>query len=490
MKHLLSFLILFVGLFGSAQVSNLTNLASGRMEMFVPIYEEANNVYGYFSLFRKDKLSEDEEKFEYIILDKNLNKVANGEFVDTYYKGVYSSYFKPEKVKNNLILTKQFSNLSGSIAFTSSRLLDLSSNAINEPFYFEGNTLYKGFRDAETLKKDQKSRPFFNLPIAADDGYVLIEGSKKSNKNNPSQIYYYNLQHEKLWDYDFGPENKKSEYRIATVDDGSIYFLYETKDLSNSSIKLSRIDIETGQSKFSYTLESYGGEYSYSYRIKKLADRTILTGKISPYNTLGYNKDKSLGLFKIVLDGDGNELFNKHVLWEEMSEFFDMNEKGKLEEGYKLFAHEYFVFNDERIIVLSEKYKIAYNLLLGYHIKTEDFILLEFDSEFNLVNGTAIEKDMSKFSNSDFLFAQYLNDESDAVFFYNDYEKDSETKDKNWILGIVSLIDGKVNHEKIPMISEEYSIFPYIAKEGYILLREFNKNSDFDKIRLERLNLD
>lgn len=81
-----------------------------------------------------------------------------------------------------------------------------------------------------------------------------------------------------------------------------------------------------------------------------------------------------------------------------------------------------------------------------------------------------------------------MNNEKDAVFFYQDYQKEEGTKDKNWILGIVSIVDGEVNHEKIPMSSDDYYISPYVAKEGYILLREFNKNSDFDKIRLERLN--
>ena len=45
-----------------------------------------------------------------------------------------------------------------------------------------------------------------------------------------------------------------------------------------------------------------------------------------------------------------------------------------------------------------------------------------------------------------------------------------------------------MTHEQIPMTSEEHSIYPYVAKEGYILLREYNKDQDYDQIRLERLN--
>ena len=45
-----------------------------------------------------------------------------------------------------------------------------------------------------------------------------------------------------------------------------------------------------------------------------------------------------------------------------------------------------------------------------------------------------------------------------------------------------------MTHEKIPMSSKEHFIVPYISKEGYILIREYNKDSDYNQIRLERLN--
>jgi len=472
-----------------AQISNLANLATGEMQMFTPIYEENNDVYGYFSLFKLDKISQDEEKYEYVILDKNLNKVANGEFIDIVYKGIFSRYYRPDKIGANLLLTKRYGNASGSILFTSSRLLHLDSNEIDTPFYIEEQTLNTGFREGKTIKKAQKQRKYLNLPIGTNNGYIVLQIKKKMAKENPLAIQYYNLRNEKEWEYNFGGDIRKSSYQFSAVHDNALYFDYNTKDYDESSKKLMQIDASTGELNFSYTLEHTNSKYSYSYIIKKIENRTILTGKISPYSLSGYDRNKAIGLFKIVLDASGNEVFKKHLLWEEANEFIEMNKRGKLDEGYKLFAHSYFVFNDERIIVLSEKFKIANNILLGPHVKTEDFILLEFDANFNIIKAETIEKDMSKFSSSDFLFAQYLNNENDAVFFYQDYQKDSESKEKNWILGIVSIVGDDIQHETIPMSSDDFFIHPYIAKEGYILLREFNKNSDFDKIRLERLNL-
>ena len=76
------------------------------------------------------------------------------------------------------------------------------------------------------------------------------------------------------------------------------------------------------------------------------------------------------------------------------------------------------------------------------------------------------------------------------VFFYKDYLKDDETKDKNWNLYINTIINGKFSQEQVQISSKEdkYFIYPYIAKEGYILLNEFNKKDKYNQIRLEKLN--
>jgi hypothetical protein len=96
---------------------------------------------------------------------------------------------------------------------------------------------------------------------------------------------------------------------------------------------------------------------------------------------------------------------------------------------------------------------------------------------------------MSRWSNADYLFAQYLNDDNDLVFFYRDFQKDDETKQRNWNLFINTFIGGVFKQEMIPISSKKnFIIFPYVAKEGYILLQEFNKEGKYNQIRLEKLN--
>jgi hypothetical protein len=72
------------------------------------------------------------------------------------------------------------------------------------------------------------------------------------------------------------------------------------------------------------------------------------------------------------------------------------------------------------------------------------------------------------------------------VFFYADTEK--KNKEKKWNLFINTFINGQLKQEILPMSSNTNFTIPYIAKEGYILLQEFNEKEKFNKIRLERLN--
>ena len=111
------------------------------------------------------------------------------------------------------------------------------------------------------------------------------------------------------------------------------------------------------------------------------------------------------------------------------------------------------------------------------------------DKEFNLKEVKTFEKEKTKWDNNDYLFSQYLNNGKDVVFFFRDLQKDKETREKNWKLFINTLINGNFKQEVVQISEKDkYTTIPYVAKEGYILLREFNEKDKFNKIRLERLN--
>ncbi len=477
----------------NAQMQDLFSMAGGTLTFFNPIFEQDKSIYGYLAIYDLGNENENEKKFEYVILDTRLIKVANGEFMAPEYKKIESRFYSLEKIKDRLLISRLYLSYKKSyVAFTSHTEIDLKTNTPSKTFYLQEGEFIEGYRKADELLKRQKRYKNLDLLYGIDDDYLSFQMSKdKKSRGDINSIAIYGLDKNLKWEQSYvDEENKKSgrylEHSIVYTDEETLVVLE-----SDKYDKIFHVhNPETGEELFRYILETRESDYNYSYTIKRIEDELVLTGKISDYSSSGYSFESAKGLFKIVLGVDGTEKMRKFFLWEEASDYLEIKENGKLEKGYRLLAQDYFIFDDGRITFLAEKFKDNYNLLMGMNVpKATDFVLMQFDADFSLRNVETILKDKSKYYISDYLFSQGINDGKDVVFFYQDYQKESATNKRNWVLGIVKIIDGKINYERIPMSSEDFTIDPYIAKEGYILLREYNRKSNHNQIRLERLNL-
>ncbi|MCZ4318334.1 hypothetical protein O4H26_04965 [Aequorivita viscosa] len=491
MKNFLLGLFAFLSFTASrAQMTDLLSLANGTLTFFNPIFEEDKSIYGYFAVFDLGKVNENENRFEYVILDTRLAKVANGEFLTPEYEKVTSNFYSLEKIKDKLLLSRLYNSYNRTyVIFTSHTEIDLKTNTPSTTFYVEEGKFVDGFRNAETLFKDQRKYGGLDLLYGLDENYLSFQVSKeRRSMGDVNAVAIFGADKQEKWDTTFLTGERSDKYRkfsISYAENNTLII----EEKNRKEITLHAFDPLTGAKLFSYLLENGDSDYNYNFRIKKIGDELIITGKISSYSSFGYKYENAKGLFKIKLAADGTENFKKYFLWEEAAEFLEINKRGKLEKGYRLLAQDYFIFEDGRITFLAEKYKEGYNILLGVNVpKATDFVLFQFNDEFTLQNVETIVKDKSKFSISDYLFSQPINNGNDVVFFYRDYQKDEVTKDKDWVLGIVKLVDKKFNYEQIPMSSDDFYIQPYIAKEGFILLREYNKDSAHNKIRLERVN--
>lgn len=489
MKKIICYLFLLISTVSVAQISNLAELASGEIRMFRPIIELDRKIYGYFMIVKLEDVDKNNEKFEYVLLDRNLNKVANGEFVDRKYKRLAARFLSPEKSGENIIITKYYAQPYSPFAkFVTNRVINISKNEISKPFYYDKGTFVEGNRADKKILKTLKEIKTYEFPIAMAGGFVLVENFKLQKNNNlPQSLKGFNIEKKQIWEYQFNPYKERVNKFFNVIDKEHFLFTTDNKT-SDNTYTIHSINPKTGVFNFSYDIENASSKWNHIYTITALEDRFVITGKISPYKRTGYEVKRAAGLFRIELDKKGKELSKEYFLWHQASAFLPMNKKGKTKKGYRLYAKNYFVFKDGTISILTEKRKDGFNILTGSNVKTTDFVILNFDKEFKLVDVKTIEKDLSKWSFSDYLYSQKIKGGEGVVFFYNDYKKDPTTKKKNWILGIVTLINGELTHEQIPMSSKEHFISPYIAKEGFILLREYNKDSDYDEIRLERLN--
>jgi len=170
-----------------------------------------------------------------------------------------------------------------------------------------------------------------------------------------------------------------------------------------------------------------------------------------------------------------------------------VDDKGRLEKNFRLRPTKTFFFNDGTISVLTEKYRPQKNVPFAViDAKSSDYVLFNMDKDFVVRDVETIKKaELSgvDYLGSDFLFSQTIKDGNGAVFFFQNYAKNDETKEKQWFLGINTIIDGQLIQEKIPISSKKkYKIKPVPAKEGYIMLREYNEDEKYNQIRLEKLN--
>ena len=120
---------------------------------------------------------------------------------------------------------------------------------------------------------------------------------------------------------------------------------------------------------------------------------------------------------------------------------------------------------------------------------TDDFVLMNFDYDMNLVRLDTIAKKFTKNNFTDYQFSEYIHDREGLVFFYiNSFKADRK---QQVVLGINTILNGTVTEEKLPLYSKkEYAIYPMPAKEGYVMLREVNEKKKHNQIRLEKLNYD
>src|SRR5690606_32434061 len=91
MKKTITLLLLLVSTLTFAQVQRLGELSSGKFIDSRIIYEDhTDDVFGYFLLYENDRKSKEIYELEYVILDKNLNKITSNTFVQGAYKTVTS----------------------------------------------------------------------------------------------------------------------------------------------------------------------------------------------------------------------------------------------------------------------------------------------------------------------------------------------------------------------------------------------------------------
>lgn len=512
-------LTLLVAQTSTAQTQDLISLAEGDYLGMNALFDEDGHLFGYISIYDYGKSGEKTKKFEYVILDKNLNPFANNTFEGDITAADYFGYINFD---GYIILVPTYydrTHLKAKEMFSpSSMQINLKDNTIKKKVSYEyDHGTFKEKEDNELWKTQRKERRVerkkdgFNYGALVTEikegGYLVTEYEDHGSYIRNNVFMRYNEEKERLWKFEYNNDSstkKRESLYFLGRDDDYYYGLFRqyqvvlgeygtvTPSASEEHYHLLVINMKTGEIAHKKKIEDpeevlplITDYATYAYGMldnsKEFDDKIVFIGRL----TSGmYNK----GISRLLIDKKTFETEIKILTYKDDFKKFIPNIKarGVVENGYFLDPRDIFYMKDGGVSILYEKYKPASQYTAS---KTTDMVLVSINKDFEIKNVSVLEKEKSKYSNTDYLFSQNLNDDNDLVFFYRDYQKDDETKDKNWNLFINTFIDGKFKQEMIPISAkEDYFILPYVAKEGYILLQELNKKAKYNMIRLERLN--
>lgn len=503
---LLFFFIFQTLIFGQSQ--NLAELAKGDYIGFNAVFDQKDNLFGYVSLYSYGKSGDKTKKFEYVILDKNLNPIANKEFEGDITAKSYYAYMdfrgkiilKPSQIDNFAVKNKDF-------FIPRSKEITLKENSIANKIYYdykEGKFTEiaepKNYRaDQKEEKAERKANGFSYQSIVSEieeGGFLAIEFHDYGNYINHNNLIKFDENQKEMWRYEYNTSgDKKINEQISILEKNKnlIYMMLQKNEKKLKTFQLLVLDMKTGKEVHKKPITGLSGETldqissmgSYSFgsikNDKTFDDKIVLLGRIYDKTFL------SKGFARMVVDRKTFEIDTKEITFNSIKNLIpNLEDNGYVEKGYFLDPRDAYFMKDGSIGILMEKYKPQGEYSAS---KTTDLVYVFTDKDFNVSGVKIFEKEKTKYANSDYLFSQYLNEGEDVVFFYRDYQKDTTTKEKNWNLYINTLIGGKFNQEMVPISAkDDYIVYPYVGKEGYILLREMNEKEKFNKIRLERLN--
>lgn len=457
----------------------------------IPINDiDKDEIYGYIIFQIVEKVDRKETSYLANLLDINLNRVAQFKFTDQSYVKIGNVHYNGNSIYFEVFPQSYWSGNVDSRKF-SYRLYDIATNTISPR------------HQLPVTHKKLFVRGSYPIP---GKGFGIITRNMKSRVSeyfavsNTNQVLY------KAHPYG-NPKKKKAIEHISVGDIkdnlmisiNSKYPKPKSKDITST---LHFIDNNTG--KISKELSFDDNTYNIS-----LIDVQIIDDKVFVFgDSYEKNKDfpsgKTAGMFKAVLDLEGNILDQKTRIWTDFQSKIDIKEGGNVRRKGFVYTHNYvYDKKTKHTIVVGEYIRGSLS-----SVSVEDMVFFDFDEDFNLVQVFEVPTTKSqlklqgiKFGGSrgygsilksynyfDYRFSNILNEDGGLSFFYFNTEK-VRLFSRDYSHGMVVYNEGtftlnKLKWEASTWKTERLNLLP--SKPGYILLSKVN-NKQILETRLERL---
>ncbi len=501
--------------FAHAQLSDLNNLANGEITNFQTLFDKKDKVFGYAAVYDLGKIDKFTKKFQFYIFDKNLNQILNQEV----------------KTEAEVINFSAFIDMFGTLKVLpysekgyepnyKKYAIDIYNNTIKEyhnECYIEGKMeVCKDELNKEQLEKKRKLELKYNGSFEDADVYNLENKEKFVIKNNYAEkkrIFFsdqfeaikYDVNNAQVWTFKDEKSlvvNENRNYYTLHYDTTCLQimrFNYLKKDFKSADFMC--IDMKTGKLLNITNNRQFNEETYLSFNNMLSGTRTKYIGNTKEYqNNMQYIAGKmsntttwktlfkERGIVKMVFDKKGaSPVFSEFVYTDLKKWFPEISTEGNLN-GFSPVIIDVFQFDNGKITLLYEQFKIGSDFWKGQVPIVDDLMLVDLDENLKVTSAELVAKQKTKNAVSEYLYSQFINDDKDVVFFYIDDIKNEKTGKKDIILYINKITGDELIQDEMPITSKTNSIYPKIAKEGYILLREYNKEAKYNQVRLEKLN--
>ncbi len=474
MKKLYSlFLLIFCfNLNINAQTYEILSSAGGELEVFKTLYD-GEDLFGYLELHKLDKIDKESNKYKFIILDKNFNKISTNEFVLTR---VVNNQKLSQAVYNNGKVLLGFSEAgTGGIFYKNQqyKLIDIKSANITESFTLQNSKLMPL---AETVLKNIEDK-FYNdggsAYPAKNKGFLLVDRSIKGNTSFMKSGVFIDLEGKQKW---ILPIKKGEtvdffyEYDFLTNDEKSIALranYYKRKKHLHSKLLILNTDNGTEQA-FS-PMEEQETVLDINF-IKFNNDDLVSVGEYykrqgESNNALITNK---LGVFKKTYNRNGGDVIFKNLVpFTQLSSFVPIDARGKISKDGTLDFRDFEIRPDGTHLLFGETYKPDF---MSGAIKFTELFYLILDKDFNPTKMVSSEVNKSFYAK--YRYGQSIHNNQGYASFFLDPDQD-----KKMVLNILIYNDAtkSFKQEKLDLEKKDSNTWFFVAKNGYVGLIEYFK---------------
>lgn len=534
MRRILLFFAMLCSFMLTAQVQKLGELSAGMFLDFAVIMEEdESDVFGYCLLYQLDRKSNEVFELEYVVLDKNLNKLTSVSLMQAAFKRTFidtrTELTFAKKIGSQL--TIGVNDRDKKIDFTTNVMPYYNYRFVNinlDDFSHSKEYKYEGF-----VKKEYEYKAGDKMTF--DDLYYLqkLIGTKSSyflsfavSEHSPTKIVAGNAttfnykRHQAVKRFAVLDKDLKEVWSKNINADKKTALQYEYLDSDAEVLLLKKLTLVDKVALEAKSVEVYNiktGELLGELKIDdelyeiNLFSAAIVNNEIHIF-TNAYEKSRkgrNMGYGHLVFDKKTvKETKHDFMLWKELGSVMpEINEYGVVKKEYSFAAQEFVITPKGTVLAVLEGYgfksKTVSQTMMYAQLK--EMYLIEFDAGNNIVFSKKIEKqnsvevyvgitreEMRKYGIFDYIFCQKINKDGDFVMYYtlNDQEgsKRKMAKKPLWTLGIVSNVSGEFGFETLPLYGDDLKIYPGLAKNGYIRLLEVNQKTGQAEMRLEKVN--